>query len=598
MSGKTVLPESSGLNPLNTSHRRLWMESAFRSLGLWDNLKGALKFEGVGTLVENGLCELFDRQGWRNVSHLHFLMAYDESLWHTALKFGKINPAEAPWPWGDCTYPPVNDLTEGVSRQYKRWRVRFGKSTEEPLGQGAKAQKFEVPPEETKGNVATVMASASQQPAGQGAAPKPNSGLQASAWSQTKRSAPAQNEVAKGPAEKRGAEASTTKVGPKPTNKKGGAKATAEKQDAPAPARSTKSAEAFAADVAKVTEKYMSMTLDGEAKKEAIKAEVEKEKEEIEAIEADLLAHHGRSCQQAQSDFDDEISECWRKRSEASSADTVEDPFEETYLSSKDPLPVRDRYCGREGLRVVGPCLPTHSVREFIWEWFHLGAYTGPFVGPFELAIPGWLDFDDLVLHDIDQLHAEELIDRDLVIAWQIENGRPVSLVVGENPIISHEREEISSNSIEISLRRRVRTLCAYLCEWLTAAYNGSCFRLVDFLRRKLRHSLDYGLHGLERPLSFGEVKDAWSAIEADPQAAQAIAEYERKNFDLWMPQVHAILSQSHRWVAFLLHDWVMRDGMPYDSRISVAYDIWSMVSLDDANLWKASIEADLRVYQ
>lgn len=514
------------------------------------------------------------------------------------VKRGGLTLAQAPWPWEGHPYPPVEDLTLGPSRTYRRWRERHGKSTEELPGRGAQAHNFGPPSEETKGNVSAVKANTPQPPAGQSAASKPNTGLAASRWAQTDKSAPAPTVAARAPAERQVATASTSMVVPKTTTKKGGAKADTQKQDAPAPARPAKSAEAFAADVAKVTEKYMSMTLDGEAKKEAIKAELEKEKEEIEAIEADLLAHHGRSCQQAQSDFDDEISECWRKRSEASSADEVEEPFEETYLTPNDPLPVRDRYCGREGLRVVGPCLPTHSVREFIWEWFQLGAYTGPFVGPFELAIPGWLDFDDLVLHDIDRLHAEELIDRDLVIAWQIENGRPVSLVVGENPIISHEREEISSKSIEISLRRRVRTLCAYLAEWLTAAYNGSCFRLVEFLRRKLRHSLDYGLHGLERPLSFGEVKDAWSAIEADPQAAQAIAEYERKNFDLWMPQVHAILSQSFSWVDFLLHDWVMRHGMPYDSRISVAYDIWSMVSLKDANLWKASIEADLRVYQ
>ncbi|CAG7563846.1 unnamed protein product [Fusarium equiseti] len=147
MSGQIVLPDSSGVNLDDTVQRRQWMEKAFRALGLWDNLNGRPKFEGVERIVQDGLCELFDRQGWHKVSHPHFLMAYDEGLWRTALKFGKINSAEAPWPWEGHPYPAVAELTLGESE--------YQQSTEQVA---SAIERLDGEFQELRGSVAGMMA--------------------------------------------------------------------------------------------------------------------------------------------------------------------------------------------------------------------------------------------------------------------------------------------------------------------------------------------------------------------------------------------------------------------------------------------------------
>lgn len=86
MSGQIVLPDSSGVNVKNSDQRERWMTSAFRALGLWDNLHQRLKWPGHEDSVEEKLCARLDSKGWHNVSHPHFQWAYHEGLWRTASK--------------------------------------------------------------------------------------------------------------------------------------------------------------------------------------------------------------------------------------------------------------------------------------------------------------------------------------------------------------------------------------------------------------------------------------------------------------------------------------------------------------------------------
>ncbi|KAI1069943.1 hypothetical protein LB507_007931 [Fusarium sp. FIESC RH6] len=163
MSGNIVLPDPSGVNPYDTDQRRLYMEKAFRSQGLWDDLNQRPKFPTVRKLAEDDVCEMLDEKGCRTAGRPFFEWAVDESVWLTVFTWAKIDLEQAPWPFGDHQIPRRKDLTAGVSSTYKDWRESRGKSIEEP----DRARRSKKAPKRSKGNVSAGKANTPKLPTGQ-----------------------------------------------------------------------------------------------------------------------------------------------------------------------------------------------------------------------------------------------------------------------------------------------------------------------------------------------------------------------------------------------------------------------------------------------
>lgn len=86
MSGQIVFPDPSGVEHHNSNHRRQYMTTVFRQLGLWDELNQRPKAMRVREESEELICKTLDRKGWHNVSHPFFEYVVDKAVWQFVRK--------------------------------------------------------------------------------------------------------------------------------------------------------------------------------------------------------------------------------------------------------------------------------------------------------------------------------------------------------------------------------------------------------------------------------------------------------------------------------------------------------------------------------
>ncbi|RBA18427.1 hypothetical protein FPRO05_10722 [Fusarium proliferatum] len=259
------------------------------------------------------------------------------------------------------------------------------------------------------------------------------------------------------------------------------------------------------------------------------------------------------------------------------------------YITSFDPrVQIRGDYGARNHEDIEEPRLPSPALREKIWQSVckDIPWLSGPLCGPFEFALPAWLDFHDLVYHDFERIQAEKLLDVDIVIAWRVSEKRPVSLVIGPNPaeIRSHE---------DIRFWIQVRSNWWRVAWWLAGAYRGSNIRLVEHLREVRDLACEGQL--IDVPASMTRLFEAWGDIMNDPVLARNKASWNRNNMEMWVPQIHAILSQPRDIVGSLLDEWVFRDMPNANIRAQGVRDAWSRVAPVDAISWHQNIMLKFR---
>jgi hypothetical protein len=250
----------------------------------------------------------------------------------------------------------------------------------------------------------------------------------------------------------------------------------------------------------------------------------------------------------------------------------------DSYVNPKDPLPVREDW-GIHNWDKVDACqLPDADLREMIWWRVISKTRPDPLTGPFELALPDWLDFHDLVLHDFHNIARNRLIDPDIAICWRVKDGYPVSLVVGPNPSMEHDGEDMA-------LGVRVRSTWLRVATWLEDAYRGSPVRLADYLHFRFWWVVRKG--EWEAFDTVPRLIDAWEGITSDPDKAIADAKLSRENMDKWIPEIHAILAQPSVEVPGLIENWVQREGSEHlFFRTTIARNTWALFSIDDGLSW------------
>ncbi|KAM0339292.1 hypothetical protein ACHAPU_010971 [Fusarium lateritium] len=252
------------------------------------------------------------------------------------------------------------------------------------------------------------------------------------------------------------------------------------------------------------------------------------------------------------------------------------------------PLLVRNEFRAHTELPSPCPLVPIRKERDLIWRGLGLNKAEAPFPGSFELTIPSWMDFHDLVYGNDGCLFCaikrEGLVDNDLVIGWKVLNNRPVSLIVGPNPTVAH-------NPRDRRLWIRVRNLWWRVTQWLLEVYDGRPLRLRDYLL--IMQSLEVELGPTVSLSDPSQLNIGREIVPSESAAAAFRAEAKRHTFDLWMPEIYAILTEPRHLLIGLFDEWIDRLGVEIaPQRLDAVRDAWALYEPGVA--WKWCLEKRL----
>ncbi|KAG5829856.1 hypothetical protein H9Q74_000009 [Fusarium xylarioides] len=216
---------------------------------------------------------------------------------------------------------------------------------------------------------------------------------------------------------------------------------------------------------------------------------------------------------------------------------------------------------------------PTMDSRKKIWEDVYSERhFTEAVLGPFEVALPAWLDFNRLIVGEGKAVHNEvqQLISPVLTIAWRTVFGKPVSLIVGVDP----KFDEFSTSP---SVRLEVRRLWDYVCNWVLFATKGGSMTLSDHLAILLVKE-KAGI-----PLDMYDW-ETWTTTHLEALNNLAVGEsnarVQHEAEEQLVPELHAILQQPLRVVREYLGVWIRQDRPNANMRLKIAFKYWVHVSI------------------
>lgn len=243
---------------------------------------------------------------------------------------------------------------------------------------------------------------------------------------------------------------------------------------------------------------------------------------------------------------------------------------------------LRDEFGARNGLVLPPPReVPELGPRQIIWRGLPMEIIGGPILGHFEVALPPWIDFHDLVYGKdntfISEVRRDNLLDKDVTISWELVNGRPVSLVIGPNPNATYDPQDRQ-------LWVRVRAAWWKVINWLVYVYRGRCIRLVDWLSIMQKLEL---VHGGLPSGDVDSLRNDWDILNSNQLKAAYDAKIERQQYDLWAPEIHAILTEPCRNLGELFEEWIGRQGPEFVlPRILAVRGVWALWQAAEAWSW------------
>ncbi|KAH7262922.1 hypothetical protein BKA59DRAFT_551136 [Fusarium tricinctum] len=598
INGKKPLDHSK-VDPYKIGERRQHMQAVFSHLGL-------LFKENWRQLVEDSVCNKLDSAGYRNSSIAWFEWEVDKTIWSGVLAKGKIQDPAYQWPW--VNEPEFSDLRAGYSPVYREWRT----SRKLPVDEvdPAWALKHQVPSKRE------VSKSGKSKPSSSSAAPKapepaaekkyPESvaairdvlkdiQLESKGKKDTakaKADAKAKEEKAKlatqdkpvATAVVRPPVAETKTAGAQPAKSTGSAK----------PATQARTSHALVTvkprpgeDIHEARERRARELATAEKTEKAIEASVLARLEAAKTIfNAEKVKQAEKKAAKAAEAEATKVQEGKAKPDSNSWGDEVENVEENTVLISHPNHSelLRDEFGARNGL-VVPPSLevPELGPRQIIWRGLPMEIIGGPILGHFEVALPPWIDFHDLVYGKdntfISEVRRDNLLDKDVTISWELVNGRPVSLVIGPNPNATYDPQDRQ-------LWVRVRAVWWKVINWLVYVYRGRCVRLVDWLSIMQKLEL---VHGGLPSGDVDSLRNDWDILNSNQLKAAYDAKIERQHYDLWAPEIHAILTEPCRNLGELFEEWIGRQGPEFVlSRILAVRGVWARWQAVEAWNWTA----------
>ncbi|KAF5644477.1 hypothetical protein F52700_2476 [Fusarium sp. NRRL 52700] len=590
--------------------RRAFMERYFQALSLWDTDK----VQELRVRCMEGICTKLRAKRVKRVGQPFFEHLADKKVWYNILSLANLPFEDHPWPSSKEAMPPQNDLSEGVAWFYQDWRLRK-QSRPESVGESSKAPKSEASAKDkdTPGpqtQPAVVAETSQNSPAvAKDTVVKYDPSIPFALQAK-------QRAAAAGTAHQSSVASAAPKsvLGQQTQRPLGGQQAYgigssiwAPKPPAePKPSANPKPPADHSADVSKVASAISEIALDVAAA-ESAKKEKQKEKTAADTEAADLKAKRlYQKEQEANAIFDAEMVNVTNQRHEIESQRTAEakalalangcseDDWQEfVEVDDREPInpmneaiPVRHDF-GVNDVKFAGPMEPNPEYLEDIWDDLRLRKYeVGPICGPFEIALPKWMDFHDLVLGNdgtlFNMIEDEGLIDIDVRVTWSMGNHGPASLIVGPKPTRIFEGHDKNQ-------WLRVRNTWIKVAEWVAGVYEGYTHRLTDFLRYRQQQEI-MGVSFLSLDEIVAALVKGWNNISDDEKKAAFEAQSNREELDVWIPQIHAILSQEYEYASKIAKVWVFREGTNVLGRLRAMEHAWAVFQPFHAYEWAQNV--------
>ncbi|CAG7565825.1 unnamed protein product [Fusarium equiseti] len=609
---------NSNFDPADRERRRNWIERKLDYGHHWNQLQWQVMTEAA----QLRLCMRLHNSGHDSVGATFFDYTVDWAAWEEYIKLRKLDKYEFSWPWGMIMAPGAYDEREGLSQAYKAWR--------EAEGQPASTPKDPKNPKDPKGAKKPEPKRADPQGSGKPPAQQ-QGGISSSVWARPRNPAQQQGgpSTSRGPkppkpGQKQGGSSVTPRVPPKPASDQRATSSGADRKPSSQPAAPAQVAESSAAALARARAgKKPGNVPPHLAHKLGDNTKTKAEPTPDEAHEAALAAANRATANR------EKISELWSefqgfslkekiaeetiekaKKEEAAKWKDLEDKSYYRFqarlaslreagkleypvmgsaaaFSNKAP-PARQAYRPAFKVDRIPPRCPDLELREQIWDMLEFESPAGPFLGPFELALPRWVDFFDLVLGKEGKLfdRIKDLIPRDVAIAWtKNEDGLPKSLVVGPHPDLGH-------NAKSGPLRKAVREVWFQVVAWATEVYLARPLRLPDYL--KCQETLFERSYVVLNKTTMDDLFHVWNNVPNSGDDLFAFSEARKDNLIRWVPEIHAILKVPEEQVELVLQDWVMEGHQTESSlreRIEAVVDHWGESSPVQAHKWQKLVE-------
>jgi hypothetical protein len=212
------------------------------------------------------------------------------------------------------------------------------------------------------------------------------------------------------------------------------------------------------------------------------------------------------------------------------------------------------------------PVVLEEGPRETIWNAIYGdGPHIGAICGPFEVILPGWLDFEGIVCGKdgglIDQIHSG-IIQPYQRISWYNAGGRPAALVVDVSSDVNPTFSSVQYDQIK---------LWSGVVRWAVGAYNGGTVSLATFLRVR---QVIYG-GGDSTDFNY-TARCAFRNIESNIPLAQREALLKRQYMAACFPVVNAIIQKPLEDANEELTAWVLcPEADEPEKRFLAAREIW-----------------------
>ncbi|KAG5821643.1 hypothetical protein H9Q74_000012 [Fusarium xylarioides] len=210
-----------------------------------------------------------------------------------------------------------------------------------------------------------------------------------------------------------------------------------------------------------------------------------------------------------------------------------------------------------------------------------------PITGPFQIAMPLWIDVYNLVLGQDDHLlHAinNEIVPPHLAVSWHNDDEGCITLVVGFSPTtcVSPADEAVD---------RSIRYLWQNVVDWAIETYHGGTMTLATFLRvgkaMPLADNDDYHTRGITDMTS-----ELYHEIQSDPMYFMAQAQKNRDFIAECRAEVLEITQKPLGEAKAELSRWVSDGGSQSDERLAAAREIWVSSTTDERTIQEAVIWA------
>lgn len=230
--------------------------------------------------------------------------------------------------------------------------------------------------------------------------------------------------------------------------------------------------------------------------------------------------------------------------------------------------------------------MPSLEQRNHVWknDPNYPRETVAPITGPFQIALPPWIDLYSLVFGEGDQLLNDinnKIIPPHLAISWNGDDEGCITLVVGFSPTtcVNPGSEGVGDT---------IKYLWLSVVDWAIESYNGGTMSLATFLRVRKAVSAAYSSQDLTSLAS-----SAYAEAQSEPLYFIRKAHEKRSLIAECRAEILEILEKPLAEAKIELSRWVLPGyACELDERVQMAREIWVSSTTDERTIQEALVWA------